>query len=50
MFSLWIDDKNVIILNSGVYFYFLRGWYGSGVTLMMLHSLPDYKKQLVDYY
>ena len=32
------------------YCYFVGGWYGSGVTPVMLQPVPDYKEQLVDYY
>ena len=42
--------KNLIILNVGVYCYFVGGWSGSGVTFMMLQLFPAYKEQLVDYY
>ena len=31
------------------YCYFVYGWYGLGVTPMMLQLVPAYKEQLVGY-
>ena len=50
MLSVWSYDYNVIILNVGVLLLFYGGWYGSGVTSMMLLLVSTSKEQLVDYY
>ena len=33
-----------------IYCYVFGEWNGSGVTLIMLQSVPNYKEQLIDYY
>ena len=41
--SVWNDDDNLIILNVGVYCNFSCVWNGSGVTLILLQLVHDYK-------